>query len=167
MNYQTLRDEILAGPLAAQLSPYVVDYNAPKQDAYAKDNAIAVTLNAETGTRLVDDYVTVVDLMSRLGSVTAATILDKLENASANYSVLKWALVAIKSDVGINIGDPETISTLDTLMSDAVLTAEETNAIKQLAVRTSSRAYESVGQPVTAADVSVALRGNAEFTPGA
>jgi hypothetical protein len=167
MNFQALRDEILIGPLSTTLSQYVVDQNAPQQNAYLKDKAIADALNAESGTRLVDDYVDAIDLMSRLGALTAATILEKLENASVSNPVLKWALLAVKSDTGINIGDPETQTILDSLVVNGVLTIDESTAIKQLAERPSSRAYESIGQLATPELVSIALRGNADFVIGA
>lgn len=166
MNYSTLRAEILIGPLAATLAQYVVDQNAPAQNAYLKDKAIADVLNAENGTRIVEDFVNAIELMSRLGAVAAATILDKLETASGSHPVLKWALVAINSETGINIGDPQTVAVIDALAADTVLTSEEAAAIKALAERPSSRAYAVFGSPVTAADVSIALRGNASFIPG-
>ena len=39
-----------------------------------------------------------------------------------------------------------------------VLTQAEADAVKALAIQSSSLAYETVGQPITAADVSIALR---------
>ena len=96
--------------------------------------------------------------MSALGAVTGAGILEKLDQAKAGIPALKWAMLAMSSDVGINLGDSETQQMLDAMAIANVLTQAEAESVKALAVHPSSLAYETVGQGITAADVSIALR---------
>lgn len=165
MNYQALRDEILTGPLAATLAPNVVLPSDPKQNAAPRDQIIADALNLESGVRITEKFVNIPELMAQLGAMTAASILEKIEAASLSNIALKWAMISVKSDRGIDVGNTETRSMLDQLVLDSVLTQAEADSIKALAEQPSSRSYESVGQPVTSRDVSVALRGDVNFTP--
>jgi hypothetical protein len=164
MNYAALREELLHSPRAAAYAPYVVTNDMPKQNAYEKDQALADMLNAPAGTRLVDRHIDAVGLMAELGTATGAAILGKLEAAQASVPALKWAMIALQSDRGIDVGHPETQTMLDELAQANMLTQAEADGVKSLAIATSSLAYELLGKPVTAADVSIALRFNAEFT---
>jgi hypothetical protein len=155
VDYSALKAAITGN---ADCQPHIVTNDMPKQDAREKDAAIAVILNAPAGTRLVDQFETAISLMANLGALTGATILDKLEAASASNSVLKWAMLALKSERGINVGDPEARSMIEQLAAGGVLTQAEADALLTLAVRESSIAYEAVGRTVTGADVSIALR---------
>lgn len=163
MNYQSLRDELLNSPRAVDYAPSVVTNDAPKQNAYAKDQALADLLNAPSGTRLIERYLNAVLLMGELGATTGAAILDKLETAAASNSVLKWTFVALNSEKGLDFGHPETQAYIDALAEANVLTAQEASALKALGIVPSSLAFDLVGRDVTAADVSIALRFNAEF----
>lgn len=161
MDYSALRTAILAN---ADCRPHIVTNAMPKQDARVQDQAIADILNAAAGTRLVDQFETAISLLAHLGAVTGATILDKLETASTTHPVLKWSMLALKSERGINVGDPEARMMIAQLAVDNVLTKAEADSLMALAVRPSSLSYAAVGRPVTGADVSIALRFNAEFT---
>lgn len=155
MNYAALKQTILDN---ADCQPYIVTNDLPKDTGYAvKDAAIAAILNEPTGTRIVERWENAIGLMSALGAISAATILEKLETAAASQPVIKWAMKAMDSDRGLNLGDAQTLQMLDALV-DSVLTQGEVDSIKALVTETSSIAYTAVGQPVTAADVSVALR---------
>lgn len=164
MNYQALRAELLSSPRAADYAPNVVTNDAPKQNAYPKDQSLADLLNAPAGTRLIDRYIDAVGLMAELGTATGAAVLGKLDAAQAAVPALKWAMIALQSDRGINVGHPETQAMLDDLAQANVLTQAEADSVKALGVAPSSLAYGLFGRPVTAADVSIALRFNAEFT---
>jgi hypothetical protein len=156
MDYLALKQAILANQDCAQ---YVITNDMPKDSSYAvKDAAIADIFNTATGTRLVERYENAIGLMSALGTSTAATILEKLDQAKASIPVLKWAMYSIVSTEGINLGDSETQTMIDELVAGNVLTDVEGAAIKALAIQPSSLAYQTVGQPITAADVSIALR---------
>lgn len=155
MDYATLRSRIQVEPACA---PHIVTNDMPKDPDYlAKDQAIADILNAPAGTRIAEHWVTAIGLMHELGAITAATILEKLEAASATQPVLKWVMTALNSTKGINVGEQETFTMLD-MFSGTILTADEVAQIKAPAQQVSSIAWDTVGRPVTAADVSIALR---------
>lgn len=156
MDYLALKQAILANANCAQ---YVITNDMPKDpDYYAKDSAIADIFNISVGTRLVDRFENAIGLMNALGAVTGSTILEKLDQAKTSIPALKWAMYGITSAEGINIGDPETQAMLDTLAVGNVITSQEAEIVKALAIVESSLAYQTVGQPITAADVSIALR---------
>jgi hypothetical protein len=156
MNYANLKTAILANPDCAQ---YVVTNDMPKDpDYYVKDSAIADIFNTPAGTRLIERFENAIGIMSALGAVTGAGILEKLDQAKAGVPALKWAMLAMDDPQGINLGDPETQTMLDDLAIGGVITQTEADAVKALAIQPSSLAYETVGQPITAADVSIALR---------
>lgn len=156
MNYAALKAAILAN---ADCTQYVVTNYMPKDpDYYAKDSAIAAIFNAPSGTRLVERFENAIGILSALGAITGATILEKLDQAKSGIPALKWAMLAMASDVGINLGDIETQQMLDAMVVANVITEAEAESVKALAVQPSSLAYETVGQPITAADVSIALR---------
>jgi hypothetical protein len=156
MNYTDLKAAILA---TAECQPYVITNDMPKDYDYAaKDAAIATIFNAESGTRLLERFENAIGIMSAVGAVTGAEILEKLDQAKAQIPALKWAMLAMASDTGINLGDHETQQMLDTMVTASVLTQAEADAVKALAIQPSSLAYETIGQPITAADVSIALR---------
>jgi hypothetical protein len=127
-------------------------------DYFEKDSSIAAIFNLPVGTRLVERFENAIGIMSALGAVTGATILEKLDQAKAGIPALKWAMLAMDAPQGVNLGDPETQGMLDGLAVANVITQTEADAIKALAIQPSSLAYETVGQSVTAADVSIALR---------
>jgi hypothetical protein len=161
MDYAALRNEILAGPHAAACAPHVINYDAPKTPgAQQRDQAIADVLNsAEGGVVYRERFVTARTLLAELDPFVAAAILDKLEAAAQVNSVVKWAMRYVTTD-GIDIGHSATHSLLD-----LVLTADEAAAVKALAAKSVGHAQLVLGAPVTAADVSIALRGNAVFDP--
>lgn len=156
MDYQALRTHILgnhectAFVITAQM-PYDAEY-------YIKDQIIADILNRPAGTRLVERYENAIGLMSAIGTGTAAAILEKLDTAKATIPALKWAMYAIESSEGINIGDSETQALLDTLATNNILTELERDLIKNLAIKPSSIAIDIFGREISAADVSIALR---------
>jgi hypothetical protein len=104
MNYAALRAEILTSERAANYAPHVVTNDMPKQNAFPKDQAIADILNAQSGTRLIERYINAVALMAELGAATGAAILEKLDTAKQAVPPLKWALLALQSERGINVG---------------------------------------------------------------
>lgn len=83
----------------------------------------------------------------------AGVILDKLEAAAANEPDIKWALLGIKSDTGIDIGHPKTRAQVDALVTGGVLTATEGAALKDMAP-VISRAQQLGLGTVTAGDVA-------------
>lgn len=167
IDYAALRNEILSGPLASECAPHVLDGTGPKVDgvsAARKDQAIADILNRQDYTRVVETFVNDIGLLSTLGAQTGAAILDKLESAQTVNRPLKWAFRALTSERGLDVGHPQTRAMLDAL-TPSVFLASERDALKALAVQPASRAQIVLGEPVSAAQVSIALRGGNEFTP--
>jgi chemotaxis methyl-accepting protein methylase len=125
---------------------------------YVKDSAIADIFNIPTGNRLVERYENFIGLMSALGIQTYSTIMGKLKAASQSDGLLEEFILALRTDVGINFGDPETQAALNDLVNKGVFEQVEADLLKTLAIKPSSLAYQTVGQPITAVDVSIALR---------
>lgn len=151
-----LRTLILA---TAECLPYVVTPDMPKQDASGKDATIAGILNQPAGERLVQRQFTAISLMAELGAITGATILEKLEAASASNPVLKWAMLAARTPPGIDFGHIETQKMVDMCVTADVITSEEGIKMKSLGKTSSSLALAAFGKAVTGAEVSNALRG--------
>jgi hypothetical protein len=156
MDYIRLKQLILDTP---ECHPYIITNDMGYVEDYiVKDGMIASILNRPSGIRLIERFENAIGLMSALGSGTAAVILEKLDAAKVSVPALKWAMKAIESDKGLNLGDPETQETLDELVTGGVLTSQEVESIKNLAKVSSSLAYDILGAEVTAADISIALR---------
>lgn len=156
MNYNLLRNIILN---SVECSPFVITENAPYDpDFFIKDSEIAAILNRPAGTRLVERYENAIGLMSAIGSGTAAGILEKLDSIKNTIPALKWAMIAVNSDKGLNIGDHETQVLLDQLAGNGSITVTERDLVKNLAIQPSSIAWDNFGREITGADVSVALR---------
>ena len=156
MDYLALKNAILG---SADCAAYIVTNDMPKDPDYlSKDQAIADIFNAPVGTRLIERFENAIGIMSALGALTGANILEKLDSVKGSIPVIKWAMTALASAEGINLGDPETQLMLDSLAVSNVITVEEATLVKNLAIMPSSLAYQVVGQPITASDVSIALR---------
>jgi hypothetical protein len=128
----------------------------------AKDQSIADILNRADYTRTVETRVTDLSLMDDLGVTVANSVLDKLTAIGGSNSAVRRAVKAIESGRGLDVGNPEVGGVLDQLTlipAPDGLTAEEAAAIKALAVKPCGRAELLFGQTVSAADVSIALRG--------
>ena len=156
MDYIKLKELILS---IEECQPYIITNDMGYvADYILKDGKVAEILNRSGGIRLVDRYENAIGLMSALGSSTASIILEKLDAAKGTIPALKWAMKAIESDVGLNVGDPETQETLDELGVAGVLTLSEVELIKNLAKLPSSLSYDNFGKEITLQDVSIALR---------
>jgi hypothetical protein len=156
IDFQALKDLILATP---ECLPYIISPTAPYDPDYlAKDNAIADILNRPQGTRLVHVNVTATILMSRVGALVGATILEKLVAASASVPAVKWAMKSLEAEPGVDFGDTQTQLMIDQLQAGGVLTLEEAIAMKAIGQEPSSPAIEAIGMPVIGADVSLATR---------
>lgn len=160
-----LRTEIQTGPLAAECAPFVHTPDMPVIGGSAvkvKDQAIADILNRVEFTRIAETRVTDLSLMDALGVEVANTVLDKLTAIGGSNSAVRRAIKAIESERGLDIGNPEVAGVLDQLTQIPApngLTIEEASAIKALAGKPCGRAELLFGQAVSAADVSIALRG--------
>lgn len=123
MDYQALKNEIGSRPEFVGLS----------------DNDVAGRLNDTSLLRSVQSrFVSARTIIAEIAN--GSEILDKLEAVSANISAVKWAMSYLKGESGIDIGHPGTISQIDGLVAGAVLTNEEGEALKNMALLPVSRA---------------------------
>lgn len=134
MNYSALKTEISTDPLAI---------------GYAKmtDDQVAASLNTSNRAAIASVMVNARTAMQTLGATKGAAFLDALENAAASTSPVKWAMYFLKSDSGVDVGDPQTRGQLDALAAAGVLNQADVTTIKALAETTISRAHE-LGLPV-------------------
>lgn len=145
MEYTTLKQEILNGPLSAELMGL-------------SDDATASILNEQRFAAIQERFITARTILAELGADVGAGILDKLEAASAQSSPLKWAMKFLLSD-GIDIGHSSTRSQVEALQVAGVLMASEATALLGMASKPASRAEIAGFGIVTPGDVSRALRG--------
>jgi hypothetical protein len=144
MDYQKLKEEIETGPLALDLLGRT-------------DAEVAALLNERTATSVQSRFVTGRTILAEIAD--GAAILDALEAASAVIPAVKWAMLYLKGETGIDIGYPSTRAQLDALAVAQVLTPTQAEALKDMALLPASRA-EIIGLPsVSYGDVSRALRG--------
>jgi hypothetical protein len=144
MDYQKLKEEIETGPLAMDLLGRT-------------DAEIAALLNERTATAVQSRFVTGRTILAEIAD--GADILDALEAASAVIPAVKWAMLYLKGETGIDIGYPSTRAQLDALAVAQVLTTNQAEALKDMALLPASR-VEIIGLPsVSYGDVSRALRG--------
>jgi len=64
-----------------------------------------------------------------------AVILDKLEQAAAINPACRWACKFLGQDTGLDVGHPTTQQMIDLLVSNSILTNEEGNKLKSLAIK--------------------------------
>lgn len=132
MDRLELKNEIDNGPLASEFIG-------------KSDNEVADILNDTSRfTSIKSRYVTARTFLAELPN--GAEILDKLEVAASNISTLKWALRFLQLNSGVDIGHPNSQAQITALGSYAILTEDEANAIKNMALQPTSRA-ELLGWP--------------------
>jgi hypothetical protein len=167
MDYKALKDFILATPALAE---HAVTNDMPKQNAAPKDQIIADLMNVPQGTRERDFDITANWLMASLGGLTGARIMRKLrafaktdttgqsEDFKDFVEAVSSSVILMNEGVGTNFGHPETQLMIDSLAALSILSAEDAAKMKAIGKQPSSMAYDVVGEPVTGADVSIALR---------
>lgn len=144
MIYAALREEIEAGPLAVEC--------AGKSDA-----EIADILNDRRFTGVTSRFVTARTILAEVSGGSA--ILDKLEAAAPAVPDLKWAMIFLAGEGGIDIGHAGTRANLEALAAVGVITDGEAQALLQMAYTAMSRAELAGIGTITHQDVAQALRG--------
>lgn len=134
----------------------------PGYTAQTPTNDIVAWLKETVTVRLPERMVNARTVLSELpgGPMAAAAVLDKLEEAAASVSAVKWVLSFLKADGGLDIADDATRSAIDALVAGALLSADEGAALKALGEQTVSR-WSTVGGHDTATDGSMADTVNA------
>jgi len=95
-------------------------------------DALAMALNAEGLMAPQQRFVTARAVMATC--TAGLEILDALEAAASNRAVA-WALKFLSQEAGLDIGDPYTLRTVDQLVVALVLTQEQGDALKAMALR--------------------------------
>lgn len=146
MDYTALKTEIETGPLATEC-------------AGGTDEGITDILNRQDISAIQERWVTTRTVLAELGATAGAAILDKLQAASASSSPVRWMMTFLAQDSGIDIGNVQTQASIDGLITAGVLTSAEGASLKNMALKTCSRAQIAGFGTVTPGDVSRALRG--------
>jgi hypothetical protein len=153
MIIQGLFEELSADPEALGYLPLIQAKN---------DQGVADLLNAQTFSVPVTRIITARGILSDYpgGPSAAATVLDKLDAASASISALKWAWKFISGE-GLDIGHAATQGMLDFLATagaGSVLTAQEASNLKSLGMANKSRSEILFGKQTTANEVASVVR---------
>ena len=132
----TIRERILA---LTTLSPARVARNL---------DALAVGLNAAPVKVLSTRYVNAQNILSEC--VDGADIISRLNGAASTNSTVKYVMLTLVQDKGLNVGDPTMQTLFDTLATGLVpvLTASQAAQLKNLAM---------LPQMVSRADVEAAM----------
>ena len=146
MDYTALKTEIETGPLATEC-------------VGGTDEGIADILNRQDIHAIQERWVTARTVLAELGATAGAAILDKLQAVFASSSPVKWMITFLAQDSGIDIGNAQTQASIDGLVTAGVLTSAEGAALKNMALKTCSRAQVAGFGTVSPGDVSRALRG--------
>lgn len=140
----TLQQELTTDPLNLGYQQYLP--HAP--------GTVADIINAQNYSMPKTKFVNARGILAQFG-VQGAEILDKLETAAASNSAVKWAMRFITTD-GIDVGHPTCRSLLDQLVG-TVLTQQESDMLKNMAIQPASRADVLELPYVSEKDVRTAL----------
>ena len=113
------------------------DKVADPQYAALSSYDLSVLLNDPGGTEgstiVGDRDVNAKQVLSELGVLAGAAFLDSLDSISAANGAVKWILTFLRSDSGVNVGDPETRGSLDAMVVDGTLDFGIVAAVKDMA----------------------------------
>ena len=129
MDYVALKNEIDNDPSGQGYAAFIP--NAPGH--------VLNKLNDRNTTMVRSRMVTARAIIAENG-MAGAVILDKLEAAGAGNPAVKWAVKFLQQDAGVDVGHPTTQGMIDQLVAGSVLTNEEGQALKNMALQPASRA---------------------------
>lgn len=132
MDFAALRDELQSDPEGIGYAAYLPD----------EPGMVVGLLNKPQFLMPKTFMVTARGVISGkgLGASAGAVFLDKLETLIPAVSEVKWAMRFMNGEQGIDVGDPETRTTLDGLVGVAGITQMEIEGIKAMAMQPASRA---------------------------
>ena len=136
-----LSDEITNDPAAKGYAQYLPD----------QPGRVVELLNAQTESMVKSRMITARGIMSDYpgGAALAAGVLDKLDGAAASIPALRWAMGFLKTPDGLDIGHAATQGMITQLATAAVITTDEADKLKALALQPASRAEVLGLLPVT------------------
>lgn len=135
-----------------QTDPQALGYSAFLPNIEGKVEAL---LNAKTFTQIAPRMVTARAILAECAG--GAVILDKLEAFAPNSSTIKWAVIFLKQDAGIDVGNAATQGMITQLVQGSVLTTGEGASLKALASIPCSRAEVLGLGVVTSSNITGAL----------
>lgn len=128
--------------------PLQLGYSALMPDC---PGLVAEKINTKSRDIVRTRFVTARTILFELGAVQGAVVMDALQAASAGVPALRWILPMMTvhrgEESGVDIGAAETRGMVDQLAQAGVLTTEQAEALKGLAIQRSSRA-EELGLPL-------------------
>ena len=125
--------------------------NDPAGKGYAalwpdSPGSIAEILNAPgTDTHIASRMISARTIMAELGA-SAFSVLDKLTNAAQVSTAVKWAMVFLSQDTGLDVGSTACQYMIRQLVAGGVLAEAEGAALANMAMAPCSRA-EKIGVP--------------------
>lgn len=137
----TLKDEIETDPMNYGFSGMT-------------NEEVEACLHVKDCFQLIETRIGYGAIMSALGAVEGAGVLDRLETLSATNSPVKWAMKLLAVD-NLNIGNLEARAQVDSLVVAGVMSLEQATKLKALAETKVSRA-EQLGIVVNDFEVRLA-----------
>ena len=141
MDYQSLKTEIETHPEWVGLS----------------DNEIAVLFNEKTLTMVQSRFVQARTIVAEIDD--GGEILDAIESVSVAVPAVKWMMIYLKGEVGVDVGYPKTRKRIDDLAAGGILTVEQAETVKAMAVVPASIAEVAGFGYISHQQVAQALRG--------
>ena len=129
-----LADEIRNDPLGLGYAAYLAD--APGR--------VVDLINAPTQTMIKSRYVTARTILAECAD--GAAILDALQAIAQNVSAVKWMMVFLQQNSGMDAGHPRTVANIDALVVGGALPATFAGQIKDMVRQPAGRA-EALGLP--------------------
>lgn len=115
--------------------------------------AVADMLNARTRTMLQTRFITARTIAAELSLPDSAAVLTALRTLAATNALIEAMWTFMLTDSGIDIGNANTQSMIDTLVAEVVFTSDQGTALKRMAIQPCTRAAElGIG---TVSDVDV------------
>ena len=109
-------------------------------------------LSATTCTMFKSRYVTARTILAECAD--GAEILDTLQSIGQNVSPVKWMMVFLQQDSGMDAGHPRTVANIDNLVTNGLLSASFAGQIKSMITQPANRAeFIGLSSTPTARDV--------------
>lgn len=114
-----------------------------------RDDGYIASVLSEGRTKLVPTPIGVGDILNTLGPIAGAALLDTMEAMATTTPHIKWTLKLIGAGT-LNVALPVVRANIDAFVTASVLTHEQGEALKNLAV---------VPDPITVEQVTKAFEG--------
>jgi hypothetical protein len=137
----TLYEEITTDPTGKGYASYLPD----------SPGAVADLLNKPTEAMVKSRMITARAILAECND--GAAILDALSTVANTNSTVKWAMMFLQQDAGLDVGHPKTQYMLGQLEVLGALTTQQTTELKNMAVQPASRAEVLGMAPISVYDI--------------